>query len=134
MLAGETRRGAIFDCQALRQPHYVRVEKAPVASTRTERAAPGFIKTGISPVLSYSHGLLFKVLKFKSGARASAPALARLALLCHPLLICEISRVCRTRPLALVYERCHKIAKEQSRRREKKRKKKEKSRALSRVG
>lgn len=32
------------------------------------RATPGFIKTGISPVLSYSHGLLFKVLKFKSGA------------------------------------------------------------------
>lgn len=52
-----------------------KLEKAPVAPDATRRdaagatgATPGFIKTGISPVLSYSHGLLFKVLKFKSGA------------------------------------------------------------------
>lgn len=69
------------------------------------RATPGFIKTGISPVLSYSHGLLFKVLKFKSGAALpSAIDMRNIAGLPDPPA------------RSPAYERCHKIAKEQSRR------------------
>lgn len=61
--------------------------------------------------LSYSHGLLFKVLKFKwSAARSALPSAIDMRNIAGP-----------PDPPArsLAYERCHKIAKEQSRRREK---------------
>lgn len=90
---------------------FAQLEKAPVALGAARPAlwaTPGFIKTGISPVLSYSHGLLFKVLKFKSGtALPSAIDMRNIAGLPDPPA------------RSPAYERCHKIAKEQSRRREK---------------